>query len=65
MDAAKRKIAQATAAELSELLDAVVARHAHLNPDWDICVLSVQRSKDRDQQLEETIRLLKSLKDSR
>ncbi len=65
MEAVKRKIALSTAEEARELLDAILSRYSQLYPDWDIGTISVQKSRNRNQQLDETIRILQSLKDSR
>lgn len=58
------KIAQADEGEIAELLKAVLKRYAVLFPDWEISTISLQRSSDRNEQLDRTIELLHRMKTS-
>ena len=56
-------INNAKADEISEILDAVLRRYKQLYPDWEISVLSLEKSVDKNMQLDETIKLLEKLKE--
>ena len=63
MEEILQKIARADEAQASELLEAVLRRYAELYPDWDVGTISVQKSKDPKKQLDDTIRVLESMKE--
>ena len=59
-----QEIAQADAAIIEDILDAVIRRYAVLYPEWELNVFSVQKDTDKDAQIERTIRFLESLKNN-
>ena len=64
MEEILKKIAQADQVEASQILEAVLHRYAQLYPQWDVGTISVQKNEDRNKQLDDTIRVLESLKHS-
>ena len=49
--------------QIKVILEEVVKRHNVLFPQWEIMTLSVKRSKNRAEQLEDTIRMLRAILD--
>lgn len=58
------KIAQADAVEIEELLKAVLQRYAVLFPDWELNTISLQKSCDRNKQIDRIITTLQNMKTS-
>ncbi len=58
------EIAIADEVEIEELLKAVLDRYAVLFPDWEVSTISLQKSSDRNVQLDRMIALLQKLKTS-
>ena len=58
-------IARADAAQIGDLLDAVLKRYGELYPDWDICTFSLCKQEDRDQQIDAAIRILQRMRSPR
>lgn len=58
------KIAQADEAEIGMLLQAVLQRYAVLFPDWELSIFSLQKSADRDAQLDQMIAVLQKIKNA-
>lgn len=56
------QIAQTDSAEIETLLDAVLRRYEELFPDWEISAVSVQKSDDRNKQLDRIIAMLQRMK---
>ena len=56
------KIAQADEAEIGLLLKAVLQRYAVLFPDWELNTISLQKSADRNAQLDRMIAVLQKMK---
>lgn len=56
------EIAIADEVEIEKLLKAVLDRYAVLFPDWEVSTISLQKSSDRNQQLDRMIALLQRLK---
>lgn len=48
--------------EISELLPAIVQRYNALFPDWEIFTLSINKTNDRNKQLDEMIKMLEAMK---
>ncbi len=48
--------------EIEEVLQAVLNRYGELFPDWEVSAISLQKSKDRNEQLDRNIALLQKLK---
>ena len=57
------RIKNAKPEEIQEILMAVLARYRELYPGWDINVLSLEKSEDRNEQLDRTIQLLEKMKE--
>ena len=49
--------------EIGEILDSALFRYRQLYPDWEISVISIEKSVDKNRQLDETIRLLENMKE--
>ena len=56
------KIEQADEEEIAILLKAVLERYAELFPDWEVSTVSVQKSFDRNAQLDRMIAVLQKMK---
>ena len=54
-----------TEREIGEVVDAVLRRYNDLFPDWEIATVSINKKEDREEQLNNIIRLLENLKTSR
>ena len=50
---------------IEEILNAVLHRYAELFPDWEVNTISLQRSQDRNEQLDRIIAMLQNMKTSR
>ena len=59
-----KKIARADEAQSERLLKAVLQRYAVLFPDYEVSILSLQKSLDRNEQLDRIIEMLKKMKTS-
>ena len=59
------KIETLTAAEIVDVVDAVICRYERLFPDWEIMTLAIDRKEDRNVQIERCIEWLEKLKTSR
>lgn len=57
-------ISKASDVEITELLTAVLQRYAALFPDWEISTFSLEKSADRNEQLDRVIATLQSMKTS-
>ena len=57
-----KKIQRANARDIAKLLDAVLRRYEELYPDWELTTISLQKSSDRNQQLNKLIDLLQQMK---
>ena len=55
-------IAQADGVEIEKLLKAVLQRYAVLFPDWEVCTISLQKSSDRNEQIDRVIAMLQKMK---
>ena len=56
------KIGQANEREIEKLLKAVIQRYATLFPDWELSVVSVEKNKDKNEQLDRMIELLEKMR---
>ena len=56
------EIAQADGVEIEKLLKAVLQRYAVLFPDWELSTVSLQKSADRNEQLDRMIAVLEKMK---
>ena len=57
------EIGEADGCEVEELLKAFVQRYAVLYPDWELGVISLKKTMDRNEQLDGMIRILQGLKE--
>ena len=55
-------IAQANEEEIDTLLKAVLRRYAQLFPDWEVSTISLEKSSDRNEQLDRIIEMLQNMK---
>ena len=58
----EKAIAQADAYELDKILKAVLKRYAELFPDWEVGTISLQKSADRNEQIDRMITMLQNMK---
>ncbi len=56
------KIAQVDVTEIEEVLIAVRQRYAELFPDWEVVLISIEKSVDRNRQLDRMIAMLQNMK---
>ena len=56
------KIASADAETAEQVLKAVLARYAQLYPGWEISTFSLEKTGDRNQQIDNMILLLENMK---
>lgn len=57
-----KEIAKADSAEIEKLLTAVLRRYAVLFPDWEVSTISLQKSTDRNEQIDRVIAMLQKMK---
>ena len=56
------EILRADEVEIEKLLKAVLQRYAVLFPDWEVSTVSLEKSSDRNEQLDRIIALLQNMK---
>ena len=49
--------------EIQDILDALLTRYRELYPDWDVNIVSLEKRKTKNEQLDEMIALLESMKE--
>ena len=57
------EIGEADGCEVEELLKALIQRYAVLYQDWELGVISLKKTMDRNEQLDGMIRILQGLKE--
>ena len=62
MDQILNLIEQAEPQELEIILDEVLERYDKLFPQWEVSLVSVQRTTDRNEQIDRMIHALQKLK---
>ena len=55
------EIAKADEIEITKLLEAVLQRYAVLFPDWEVSTISLEKSCDRNEQLDKIITMLQKM----
>ena len=56
------EIAKAEDTEIEKLLKAVRDRYAVLYPDWEVCTFFLQKSQDRNEQIDRIIAIMQNFK---
>lgn len=56
------RIQQASQDEIVDIFEAAKERYQELFPDWEINVFSLEKSGDRNDQIDRTIQMLEALK---
>ena len=56
------EIARTDGVEIEKVLRAVLDRYAVLYPDWDVTTFSLQKSDDRNEQIDRIIAIMQSFK---
>ncbi len=56
------KIQEIGTDEIQDILQAVLRRYNQLYPNWEISIISIEKGKDREAQLDRAIALLESMK---
>lgn len=64
MEAIVERITRASPTETEHLLKAVQNRYHALYPDWELYILSLEKSADRNEQLDRIIHMLQNMKTS-
>ncbi len=59
-----QKIAQVDELEVDDVLNAVRQRYTGLFPDWELILISLQKSADKNEQLDKIIGLLQNMEAS-
>ena len=62
MENLRSLIARTEKQDIDLVLKAVLTRYRELYPDWEICTFSVDRSSDRNVQLDRIIDMLETMK---
>ena len=57
------EIANAKDTEIEKLLRAVLDRYAVLYPDWEVCTFSLQKSQNRNEQIDRIIAMMQNFKE--
>ncbi len=55
-------IRRASAKDLDRLLKAVLERYAVVFPEWEVSVITLEKQRDRNAQIDEVIALLNGMK---
>ncbi len=61
-DSLLQSILKSKSEDISDIFDAALKRYKELFPEWDITVISVVKTKNRNDQLDEIIALLNKMK---
>ena len=56
-------ISQAQDLELEAMMAALLKRYGEVFPDWELSIVSVEKTGDRNAQIDKVIELLEKLKD--
>ena len=56
------EIAKVDGMEIEKILHAVRRRYAVLFPDWEVIMISIEKSVDRNEQLDSMITMLQNIK---
>lgn len=62
MDNLISQILTADAGSIESILKAVLQRYARLYPQWDVSVISLEKEKNREEQMDRIIRFLEQSK---
>ena len=62
MDNLISQILTADARSIESILKAVLQRYAQLYPQWDVSVISLEKEKNREEQIDRIIRFLEQSK---
>ena len=57
-----KEIALVDDMQISDVLDAARKRYNELFPDWEVSTVSIQRSTDRNEQIDRLIAMLQNMK---
>ena len=58
-----QQIKQAKAEELNDILLAVTERYKEVYPDWEMITISLEKTVDKNAQLEQMIAVLENMKE--
>ena len=56
-------ISQARDSEVEEMMMALIKRYKELFPDWELSIVAVEKTGDRNAQIDKVIELLEKLKE--
>ena len=59
----KEEIGRIGPEEIQDILDALLTRYRELYPNWDVNIVSLEKRKTKNEQLDEMIALLESMKE--
>ena len=57
-----QEISQARDFEIEEMMTALLKRYKEVFPNWEVSVVSIEKTGDRNKQIDEVIQLLEKLK---
>ena len=63
MDKVLSAIREADGHDIHILFHAALLRYREVNPDWEISLISIEKRRDKNQQLDEIIALLENMKE--
>ena len=58
-----KTISMLTEDEISEVFMELLARYRTLFPNWEICVFTIDKNKERNFQIDELIAVMKTMKE--
>lgn len=47
--------------EINDVINALISRHAELYPDWELVIFSLDKTQDRNNQIDRAAALMKKL----
>lgn len=56
-------ISQARDFEVEEMMTALLKRYGEVFPNWQVSIISIEKTRDRNKQIDKVIRFLEKLKD--
>ena len=63
MNDLEKQIANANAYDLDVIMHALMRRHKTLYPDWELTIVSLPKTPQRNEMIDQSINLLQQLKD--
>ena len=61
METMVNQILHCDAEQINHVINALTARHAELYPEWELVIFSMDKRKDRNEQIDQAAQLLKKV----